>query len=75
MKPNDDYKVCIWGTTVSKLEANRIGITIIIGFIAAFVSALIFGTQNKVTVFYISLISVALAYFGVAKKIFKDNQK
>jgi len=72
-KQDDDYKVCIWGTTVSKHEANKIGLTLLIGFIGAFVSVLIFGQQNKIIVFIISCILGVVGYCGVANKVFKKK--
>lgn len=71
----DDYKVCIWGTTVSKVEANRIGLAIIIGFVGAALSILIIGPQEKMVAFFICLLLAAFGYFGIAKKIFKDKNK
>jgi len=74
-KTQDDYKVCIWGTAVSKIEANRIGLAIIIGFIGVFLSVIVFGPQNKITAFFISFALAAFGYFGVAKKVFKNKSK
>lgn len=74
-KTKDDYKVCIWGTTVSKIESNRIGLAIIIGFIGAFLSVIVFGSQNKITAFFISFALAAFGYFGVAKKVFKNKSR
>ena len=74
-KEKDDYKVCMWGTTISKHEANKIGLALIIGLIGAFLSFLVFGAQNKVTVFIISFTLAAFGYFGIANKVFKDKSK
>ena len=73
MKEKDEYRVCIWGITVSKHEAKKIGITIVIGFIGAVLSYIVFGAQNKLTVFIISFVLVAFGYFGVANKVFEKK--
>jgi len=71
----DDYRVCIWGTTVSKVEANRIGLALIIGMAGAVLSAFVFGAQGKMTSLIISLASAAVGYFGIAKRILKVKSK
>ena len=71
----DDYKVCIWGTTVSKREANRIGLTLILAFIFSIIIATLFGIENKIAVFLLSIILWVIGYFGIALKIFPDKPK
>ncbi|MCB2181751.1 MAG: hypothetical protein KQH63_06990 [Desulfobulbaceae bacterium] len=72
-KEEDDYKICIWGTTVSKHEAHKIWIMLLVGLIGALVSAMIFGKQNKLIVFIISFILAVIGYFGVVNKVFKKK--
>ena len=74
-KRKDDYKVCIWGTTASKIETKRIGLATIIGSLGVVLSIVVFGPQGKAVGFIISLALAAFGYFGVAKKIFKGKSK
>jgi hypothetical protein len=74
-KPEDEYNVWIWGSKVPKIDANRFGIAVIIGFVGVIFSFMIFGPQNKLIAFLISLALASIGYFGVAKKIFKDKNK
>lgn len=74
-KDTDDYKVCIWGTTVSKQEANKIGIAIIFGIIGICLYFFFFGAQNKVAAFIISFALAAVGYFGIANRIYNNNRK
>jgi len=74
-KQKSDYKICIWGITVSKLEANRIGLAIIFGLAGAVLSMIFLGPQDKVITFLISLVLAAFGYFGIGKKLFENKRK
>ncbi len=67
----DDYKVCFSGATISKREANKAGVALLFGFIGIVTIGLVFGIQNKLTVFIISVILVCIGYFGIANRLFK----
>ena len=70
MKEKEDYKVCFRGATISKLEANKIGVALLFSVFGAGLFFFIFGVVNKVAVFFISFVLVAVGYFGIANKIF-----
>ena len=70
----DDYKVGFSGATISKHESNKVGLAIIVGLIVAVTTFFIFGIQNKLAIFFISLVSVATAYFVLAKAVFNKNE-
>jgi hypothetical protein len=70
---NEDCKVCFAGATISKIEANRIGLSIILGICTVFLANLLIDTENKYIIFSICLGSVLLSYFAVSKKIFKNK--
>jgi len=70
-KDNDDYKVIFGGATITKKEANRVGIAFFFGIVGIVTVGLTLGLQNKPGVFIVSLILAAIGYFGVAKRIYK----
>lgn len=71
----DDYKVCFGGTTISKLEANKVGLSLIIGSGGVFLIYLVFGIQNKIIIFPVALVWASFGYFVVANKVFKESTK
>jgi hypothetical protein len=47
MGSNKDYRVLFGGAVISRLEANKVGLATLIGFIGAILSFFVFGLQNK----------------------------
>ena len=43
----DDYKVIFGGATISKNEANKVGVALIFGFIGISAIGFTFGLKNK----------------------------
>jgi hypothetical protein len=74
-KKEDEYKVCLWGTTFSKIEAYRIGLAVLFSLVGAVVSIALLGPQNKMIAFFISLFLAFIGYFGIAKTMFKNKSK
>ena len=72
-KDNDDYKVIFGGATISKKEANKVGVAILFGFIGIVAIGLSLGIKNKLAIFIIALISACIGYFGVASRHFKKK--
>jgi len=70
----DDYKVCFSGATISKREANKAGVALLFGLIGILTIGLVFGIQNKMMTFIISLILVFIGYFGIANRLFKKDR-
>lgn len=70
-KDNDDYKVIFGGATISKLEANRVGVALIFGMFGIVALGLTLGLQNKLQVFIVSFVLACVGYFGIAKRIYK----
>lgn len=73
-KDKDDYKVWFRGATISKLEANKIGIALIFAIFGVCISFFIFGVVNEGAVFIISFALVAVGYFGIVNRIFGNKQ-
>ena len=71
-KDKDDYKVGFSGTTISKNEANKVGVALIFGLIGIFAIGLTFQITNKLAIGIISLILEFIGYFGIANRLFKD---
>lgn len=67
-----DYKVGFSGATISKLESNRIGLALIISMLVMVAVYFVFGVENKILIFAISLCTVFISYFGISKKIYKE---
>ena len=74
-KDDDDYKVIFAGATISKKEANKVGVTLIFGFIGIVVIGLSLGLKNKLLIFIIAFILACIGYFGIANKIFKKSDR
>ncbi len=68
----DDYKVIFRGATISKREANKVGVALLFGFIGIVTIGLTFGIKNKLTLFVIALILACIGYFGIANRFFKN---
>ena len=71
-KDKDDYKVGFSGTTISKNEANKVGVALIFGLIGIVAIGLTFQITNKLAIGIISLILAFIGYFGIANRLFKD---
>jgi hypothetical protein len=70
-KDKDDYKVGFSGTTISKNEANKVGVALIFGLIGIVAIGLTFEITNKLAIGIISLILAFIGYFGIANRLFK----
>lgn len=70
-KDKGDYKVLFAGSTISKREANKVGIALIFAMIGAVLIYFTFGIENKMAVFLICLALASIGYFGIANKIIK----
>lgn len=71
MKSQDEYIVLFQGVKLSKREANKVGLGLILGFVGAIISVLFIGVENKITGIIICCILAAVGYFWVGNKIFK----
>jgi uncharacterized membrane protein len=68
----DDYVVPLKGAKLlSKREANKAGLAIILGLIGATISLLSFGGDNKILVIVICALFAGAGYFWLGDKIFK----
>jgi len=72
-KDKDDYKVGFSGTTISKNEANKVGLALIFGLIGIVAIGLTFEITNKLAIGIISLILAFIGYFGIANRLFKKR--
>ena len=70
-----DYKVGFAGATISKIEANRIGFSLILSICLVLFINYIIAIENKYIIFSICLGSVFLSYFTLSKKIFRNKNK
>ena len=70
-KKEDDYKVVFRGATISKHEANRVGVGIICGLLGMVVAFLITGGNNKIIDYSIIAGSGTFGYIWLGKRIFK----
>ena len=67
----DDYKVIFGGATISKKEANKVGVALIFGFVGIVIIGLTLGITNKLVIFLIAMILACIGYFGIANRLFK----
>ncbi len=70
-KDKDEYKVIFGGATISKKEANKVGVALLFGFIGIVAIGLAFEIENKLAIFIIALILACIGYFGIANRLFK----
>ena len=70
-KEKDEYVVPFWGKLLSKREANKVGLAIILGMIGAIVAAFTVGPNNKVVALLIIAFFAGAAYFWLGDRIFK----
>jgi len=75
MNKDDDYKVSFRGATVSKFEANKIGLAFLFGVIGVFISFFFFGAHNDKATFIVAIIFAAIGYFVVGNIIFKRKKR
>ena len=68
-KYDDDYKVALSGTTISKTNANKAGLGLIFGIAGAVFSIVVFG-NNKLAAFVTITICIVVGLI-IANKIFK----
>jgi len=67
---NDDYIVYFKGAKLSKRNANKVGLTLIFGFIGAIIAA--YTTQNK-TIGYVIVFLFILVGCFLSNKIFNKK--
>jgi multidrug efflux pump subunit AcrB len=67
-KDDVDYKVIFAGATISKKEANKVGVTLIFGSIGIVVIGLLLGLKNKLLIFIIAFILACIGYFGMKRR-------
>ena len=72
-KDKDDYKVIFGGATISKKEANKVGVAMIFGLIGIVAIGLAFEITNKLAIGIISLILAFIGYFGITNMLFKNR--
>ena len=70
-KDNNDCKVGFSGTTISKNEANKVGVALLFGLVGIVAIGLTFEITNKLAIGIISLILAFIGYFGIANRLFK----
>jgi len=73
MKDKDDYKVLFGGATISKKEANKVGVALLFVFVGIVTIGLAFGIKNKLVIFTLSLILAGIGYFCIANRFFKKK--
>ena len=69
-KEKDDYVVLFGGAKLSKREANKVGLSLLCGFIGSIISILT-GTDNRFLTGVILLASAFIGYFVLGNRIFK----
>jgi hypothetical protein len=74
-KDDKDYKVGFAGATISKIEANRIGLSLFISICLVLLLNFIVDIENKYIIFAICLGSVFLSYFAISKRMFKNKSE
>jgi hypothetical protein len=70
-KDKDDYKVIFAGATISKKEANKVGVALLFGLIGVVVIGLSLGLKNKIAIFILALFFAFTGYFVIANKVCK----
>lgn len=70
-KSKDEYIVLYQGVKLSKQEANRVGLSIILGIIGAVIFFLLLGPGYKLLSLIFCFSLSAIGYFWIGKKIFK----
>ena len=70
-KKNNDYIVPFKGAKLSKKDANKTGITILVSILGIFLSFLI--TDNEILRIVIVFLSAAIGYFIIGNFLFKDR--
>jgi hypothetical protein len=70
----EDYVVLFSGAKLSKNEANKAGLGIILGVIGFIIALLIIGVQNRMPAFIVGIICTLLGYFVIGSKLFKKKQ-
>jgi hypothetical protein len=69
-KGKDYYEVPLWGKVLSKREANKVGIAIIVGLVGATLAAWTLGSSNKILAFLICALFAGVGLW-LGDKIFK----
>ena len=67
---NSDYVVPFMGTKMSKREANKVGLSIIVGFVGALISAGIFGWDNRLAALAVASVLAFIVYFSLGNKLY-----
>ena len=66
----DNYIVCFQGAKISKRNANRVGLTIVLGFIGSIIAAYI--TPNKTIGYVIVFLFILVGWF-ISNKVFNKK--
>ncbi len=72
-KDKEDYKVIFGGATISKKEANKVGVALLFGLVGIITIGLALGIENKLAIFVIALALAGIGYFGIANRLFKNK--
>jgi len=67
----DDYFVLFKGAKISKREANKVGLGIILGFIGMFVAFLMTRGTNKIMEYIIIIVFAIIGYFWLGNRLFR----
>jgi cell division protein FtsW (lipid II flippase) len=71
---NDDYVVDFKGAKLNKREANRVGLSIIFGFIGILITFFLPYELNSKVNYLTILMFIFIGYFVVAPKVFKKKR-
>lgn len=68
---NSDYVVPFMGTKMSKREANKVGFSLIVGFVGALLSVGIFGRDNRLAALAVASVFAFIGYFSLGNRLFR----
>ena len=71
-KTKDDYIVLFQGIKLSKQQANKVGLAIIMGIIGLLVSSFLIDVRNRVIELILIFCFVLFGYFWLGNKLFKN---
>lgn len=66
--------VVFQGAKLSRNEAKRVSLTIVIGVTGLLITDAIFSIESKAAVYSIAFIFVLVGYFGIAKRVFPKKK-
>ena len=70
-KETDDYIVLFKGAKLSKPQANKVGFSLIVGFVGALISVGIFGRDNRLAALAVASVFAFIGYFGLGNRLFR----